>query len=149
MEQAIIEARAGHLDVVGELEAALEGAARDAAMEIPGGILVLLGLAVNHELVLLDRDVEIVRAEARHRHGQAISVLAGRLDVVRRVAAGAIDARRCVGQAHQPVETNRRAEEGREIESVHNHILLKSNMGSSSRSARLGPDLAWLTRSDP
>src|SRR6185312_14464211 len=58
MEQAVVEACTGDLDVIGELEAALEGAACDAAMEISRGVLVLLGLAVNQELVLLDRDVE-------------------------------------------------------------------------------------------
>ena len=33
MEQAVLEGRAGDLDVVGELEAALEGARGDALME--------------------------------------------------------------------------------------------------------------------
>ena len=36
MEQAVLERRAGHLDAVGELEAALEGARRDALVEDVG-----------------------------------------------------------------------------------------------------------------
>src|SRR5260370_34764786 len=90
MEQTIGEARAGDLDMVGELEMALEGASRDAAMQIFRGVLVLPGLAANQELVLLDRDVEILVREAGPRHAQAISVLAGRFDGVWRVGAGAL-----------------------------------------------------------
>ena len=33
VQEAVLEVRAGHLDVVGELEAALEGAGRDALIE--------------------------------------------------------------------------------------------------------------------
>src|SRR4051812_47781402 len=81
MEQAVVEAGADDLDVVGELEAALEGAAGDAAIEV-GALLLLLGLAGDHKRVLLDDDLEVVLAEPGDRHGQPVGVFAGVLDVV-------------------------------------------------------------------
>ena len=46
MQQAVHQAGAGDLDVVGELEAPLEGAAGDAAMEELAASSVLAGLPV-------------------------------------------------------------------------------------------------------
>ena len=45
IHQSLVEAGADHLDRVGELEAALEGAAGDAAVEVLCAVLLLLGLA--------------------------------------------------------------------------------------------------------
>src|SRR6266852_6289165 len=59
MQHAVVEAGADHLDGVGELEAALEGAAGDAAVEVLRAVLLLLGLAGDQQRVLPDLDVEI------------------------------------------------------------------------------------------
>src|SRR3546814_4493385 len=58
-EQAVLELRAGHLDVVGEVEAALEGAGGDAAVEEARLVVFrLLLLAGDHQAVLLGGDVQ-------------------------------------------------------------------------------------------
>ena len=61
MEQAVLQARALHLDVVGELEAALEGARGDAAIEHLAAFLGLCFLlALDGQGVLLGLDREVV-----------------------------------------------------------------------------------------
>src|SRR3546814_5418799 len=85
-EQAVLELRAGHLDVVGEVEAALEGAGGDAAVEDARLVVFrLLLLAGDHQAVLLGGDVQLVLREAGDRHDDAIGVVADLLDVVRRI----------------------------------------------------------------
>ena len=87
VEQAVLEACAGDLDMVGKLEAALEGAGGDAAVEHLAAALLLLFLllALDRQDVLLGLDVEVALAEAGDRQGHAVGVLAGALDVVGRV----------------------------------------------------------------
>src|SRR5438876_531503 len=101
VEETVLEARALHLDEVGELEAPLEGAARDAAVERAGLVGLWLCLAGDGERAFLRGDVELLRPEAGDRHGQAIGVIAGDLDVVGRVAP--VCSRR-VGKRRQAVE---------------------------------------------
>jgi hypothetical protein len=113
MEQAVVEARAIDLHVVGEAEAALEGAPGDAAVQIAALRLLvfLLRLARNHQRVLLHGDVDLVAREPRHRHRQAVGVFAGRLDIVRRVGgSGRVNARGAVDQASETIEADRRTE---------------------------------------
>src|SRR3546814_8158005 len=83
-EQAVLELRTGHLDVVGKVEAPLEGTGGDAAMEILHPVLlgVLLGTlfrlrlaAGDDEAVLLRGDVEFALTEPGDRHHDAIGVL--------------------------------------------------------------------------
>jgi hypothetical protein len=121
MEEAVIEAGADHLDRLGELEAALEGAARNAAVEVLAGI-AFQALAGDEERVLLDPDVDVVGAEARDRHRQAVGIVAGLLDVVGRIRGNGVGPRR-IDDAHQPIETDGGTEKRGKVESRHDHIL--------------------------
>ena len=58
MQETVLQRRALHLDVVGELEAALEGACGDALIERLAALLVSLGLlvAADRQRVFLDLD---------------------------------------------------------------------------------------------
>src|SRR4030095_6070771 len=62
-EQAIAHRRAGHLDVVGEVELPLEGPAGDAAVEI-GRTVAVLHLAADEQPVVLEHDLDVVSGEA-------------------------------------------------------------------------------------
>src|SRR5262249_41184941 len=80
------------LHSVREHESALELARRDAAVEVLPGLVVLLA-PTDEELVLLDRHVELVAIEARHRERDsqplrpAVSTR-NPLDIVGRVSVG-------------------------------------------------------------
>ena len=63
MEQPVVEPRSRHVDPFGQHEAALELPRGDAAMQEDALGIVLLA-AAHHELVVLDRDGEIVEREA-------------------------------------------------------------------------------------
>ncbi len=94
--------------MVGELEAALEVAARDATVEI---LLLFLafargGLAGDQQLVFLLGQVQLGFGEARDRHHDPVGIIAGLLDVVRRVAIGAGLAGHRVEQVEDPVEAD-------------------------------------------
>src|ERR1700757_28585 len=109
--------------MVGEFETTLEGAAGDAAIEV----LLLLGrlvlLARDEQRVALLGQRQIAIAEARHRHDDAIGILARLLDVVGGIAESAvIDPGGRIQQTRQTVETNGRTEQGAEIESLHGSI---------------------------
>jgi hypothetical protein len=119
VEQTVHELRAAHLDVVGELEAALEGTAGDAAIEVAAFLLAVLDLAGHDQGVLLGGDRQIVGREAGNRHTDAIGVLIQRFDVVRGVATRLIVAQ---GRIHQPadaVEADGGTEKGGKVESRH------------------------------
>ena len=76
-EQAVLEAGALDLDVVGERELALEIAGRDAAMQ--EALLFLLALAAfEGQHVLLDRQRDFLRREARERDRNLETVLVRR-----------------------------------------------------------------------
>src|SRR5438477_7045746 len=85
VEQAVVEPGVLHLDAFGQHESALELACGNAAMQVNALALVLL-LATHDELVVLQKDVEIIERESRHRQRQAQRLLAGLLDIVRRIA---------------------------------------------------------------
>src|SRR5262245_11111601 len=129
MEQAVLDAGALHLDVIGELETALEVARGDAAVQELA--LLLLGLlgAGDGERLLLDVDAELVLAEAGHRHGNAVLVIAEPLDVVRRVARrGLVEPGHRVEQVEQAVEADGGAIEGGKIDGSHHRSSFRSDV---------------------
>ena len=120
MQQAVDERGARDLDVVGEGEAPLEGAPGDAAIEEVLVLFRLRQLAGDLQLVVLADDGEVVFAEAGNRHGDAIGLFAGPLDVVRRIGKrGFIDAGRGIHQARQTVESDAGTEQGGKVERTH------------------------------
>ena len=72
--------------------------------------------------VLLHRDVDFVGLEARHRERDAIGVLAGAHDIVRREAVLRVESEAFVHQVEETIEAYARAPEGIKVE-VHSHIL--------------------------
>src|SRR5262249_1621101 len=121
VEQPILEGSALDLDVVGELEAALESPRSDALIEHLAGLLALLHLllAANGQRVFLDLDRQLGLGEAGYRDGNAIGVLTGTLDVVGRVARCRLEAGCLIEQREQTVEANRGTIEGSKIECTH------------------------------
>src|ERR1700686_4603014 len=105
VQETILEARAFHLDEIGELEYALEGARRDALIEDLAALAFLLGvfLAADGQRVLLGYDGQLRLIEARDRDRNAVRILAGPLDIVGRITgSGALEA--LIEQREQPVE---------------------------------------------
>ena len=136
--------------MVGQLEAALEAPRRDAAIEVLH--LFALGrglLAADRQAVLLDGDVEVVLGEARHRHGDAVVVVADLFDVVGRIAVAVVEAGLRVQQIHHAVETDGGAHKGGEINTSHSHILLLSNMVELPGSTTIGRTHYALLQSGP
>src|SRR3954454_14889062 len=90
VQETVLELRAGYLDVIGKLEAAFERAGRDALIEHLTLVLfaLLLLLAPDGEGVFLGLDGQLVLAKARERNGDAVAVIAGTLDVIRRISGG-------------------------------------------------------------
>src|SRR5882757_9833110 len=75
VQQPVHQRRAADLDVVGQLEATLEGAPGDAAMQEGPALLLLLGgsrLGADGQRALGGHDLDLVFAEAGHRHGDAV-----------------------------------------------------------------------------
>ena len=81
-EQAVLEAGALDLDVIGKGELALEVARRDAAMQERALLLVALA-ALQRKDVLLDRQIDLVRLETGESDGNLEAVLVEAFDVVR------------------------------------------------------------------
>src|SRR6185369_3415905 len=120
MEQAVLEVGALHLDVVGELEAPLEVARGDAAVQVLALLVVRLLGAGDGERLLLEVDADLVLGEARHRHRDAVVVLAKPLDVVGRIAGrGLVKPGHRVEQVEKPVEADGGAIEGSKIDGSH------------------------------
>ena len=85
LEQAVVEGRALDLDVVRQVELALEVPGRDAPVEELA--LGLLGLAAfDRDDVLLGRDRDFVRRETRDRQRDLVTVFGQPFDVVGRIA---------------------------------------------------------------
>ena len=124
-QQAVVETGGRHFDPVGQHEGPLELARGDAAMEKDAvGIVGLL--AADRELVLDQFDHQIVGREAGHGQHDAQAVLADPLDIVRRVALGALG--QAIKGALELVETQ---QQGR-IE--HRHTAHKTLLrGASGR----------------
>src|SRR5690348_9726758 len=124
VQETVLESGALDLNMVGELEGALESASRDALVEhlVLGLLILLLFLALDGQGVFLRLEREFFLAEAGHRDRDAIVVLAGTLDVVRRIARRGLKA--VAEHVEQPVETDGRTIKRCKIESSHKHILL-------------------------
>src|SRR5215831_3060854 len=81
MQHAVVEIGSGDLHVIGEAEAPLERAPRDAAVQVTAtvlSLLFLLRLARHQERVLPNGDIEFGRDEPGHGHGQPIGMFTGR-----------------------------------------------------------------------
>src|SRR5262245_24909957 len=121
MQETVLERRPLDLDMVGELEHALERARGDAL--IKGLALLLLGprllVAADRQRVVLHLDLEVRLAKSGNGYRNAIVVLAGPLDVVGRITRGAVVASHLIEEGEQPVEANGRTIEGSKIESSH------------------------------
>src|SRR5580658_2549864 len=135
VQEPVLERGASDLDMLGELEDALERARRDALIEHLALLLLGLGLllALDRQGVLLGLDRDLGLGKARNRERDAVGVLAGTLDVVGRIGRAAIlEARYLIEHRKEPVESDGRAIEGSKIESTH---------GISSLS-----DMLWVRR---
>src|SRR4051812_28597667 len=128
MEQAILERGAGYFDILGELEAELESALGNAAMQ---ELALLLGGggfgALDDEAVLLGLDHEVALGKAGNRDGDAVGIIADLLDVVGRVGFGFL-ADEAIETVEDAIETDGRAIEGGKIIGLHGHILRVSNV---------------------
>src|SRR5690606_4034588 len=92
-QQSVLEMRAAHLNMVGELEAVLERAGRNAPMQVADPLLVrLIAPAANQERVLLLDQFNVGLGEARNRHHNAILVFAVLDDVVWGIALSRLGA---------------------------------------------------------
>jgi len=93
-QQSVFQVRSQHIHALGQHEGALELTGSDAAVQVLAGLVVLLAPA-DHELVLLDRDLELVTGKTRNgkRDTQPLWVLrvtCEPLDVVGRIAIGGL-----------------------------------------------------------
>src|SRR5215213_1049659 len=92
-QQPVFQVRAQHLHPLRQHESALEVARGDAAMDVLPSLVVLLP-APNHQLIFLNRYIELVAGKTRHRQcdpqpfGLAVGTVAP-FDVVGRVTVGA------------------------------------------------------------
>src|ERR1700737_2915491 len=105
VQEAVLERRTLDLDVVGELEDALESTRRDALIKHLAGLLLVLGLflALDRQRVFLRLDRKVLLAEAGDCNRDAVGVLARALDVVGRIARSAVEA---IEHGEQPVEAD-------------------------------------------
>src|SRR5690606_14178618 len=67
-QQPVLQRSLAHLQPVGQHESALELPRGDAAMKV-GAPFLLGATTADHELVVLDRDLEVVAVEPGHRKG--------------------------------------------------------------------------------
>ncbi|MBB4508427.1 hypothetical protein GGE48_004434 [Rhizobium leguminosarum] len=112
--------------VVGELEATLECAPGDAAVQVLA-VLFFGPLTLHHENVPLLRDVEVGLGEAGNRHLDSVVVFADLDDVIRRPAIDRLQALRIVQEIEDPVEADAGPVKGCEVKFVsHSHILRKA-----------------------
>src|SRR5215207_3890957 len=118
-QEAVGDARARDLDVIGEVETLPEAAGRDAAVEILRAFGLGVLLTRDEERVLLLDEFDLRRGEARHRHGDAILVVARLLDVVGWPVRGR---GRLIEHVEQPIEADGRPVQGGEVV-PHSHIL--------------------------
>ncbi len=122
MQHPVAMRGAGDADMVGQSEAAFEGAGGDAAMQVgaPGLLGGLLG--GDDQRAVLDLDSQFIGGKARHGNRDAIGILGGLFDIVGGVGRlGDIGGQNPVHQVGDPVETNGCAVERRHINVTHSH----------------------------
>ena len=94
--------------MVGEIEPALERTGCDTAMQEGYAFRLVLGLALtgDEQRVLLDRNVNVIAAEASNSHGNTVIIITQFLDVVRGVGRCFIQCGRAFQQAIEAVKAN-------------------------------------------
>ena len=129
MEQPVLELGSLHLDMLGELEAALERAAGNALVKdvLALRLVALFALARNGEHAVVQLHIQVLLGEPGHRNADAVMGLVGTFDVIGRVAVAGIVLRNLVQHVEQPVEADGRTEKRGKIES-HGHNLLRSDV---------------------
>src|SRR3954447_16152431 len=145
VQETVLELCAGHLDIIGKLEAAFERAGRDALIEHLALVLfaLLLLLAANGERIFLGLDRQVVLAKARDRNGDAVGVLAGTLDVIGRISGGRAVKAGAIEHREQVVEADGRTIERSKIESSHGISSLKRHAEGPPRA---GPEPGMRSR---
>ena len=113
MEQAVLQAGGLDLDMLGELEAALEGAAGDALVQ-EVGLCALFALAGDGQHAILHVHRQVLVGKAGDRHGDAIVILVAALDIVGRIALLG----RGIQQVQKPVKADGGAEKRRMIDNA-------------------------------
>src|SRR5690606_6275770 len=115
--------------IFGKLEAQLEGALGDAAME--EFAVLLLGRrglgTLDGEVVLLGLDHEVALGKAGDGDRDAVGIVTDLFDVVGRVGLGLL-ADEAIEAIEQPVETDGRTVEGGEIVGLHGTFSSVSNV---------------------
>src|ERR1700730_6723550 len=109
-QEPVLQARALDCDMVGELEATLEGPRGNALVEHVAGLRLVAGLllAADRQPILLRLDRQIAIGESGDCDRDAIGVLAAPLDIVGRIARGrAFHAVELVEHGEHPVEADR------------------------------------------
>src|SRR5215469_6327792 len=131
MQKPILELGTLDLDMLGQLEFALERAPGDALMQIGRGSRGF-ALAGDSQDAVRDFDGEILFGEAGDSDGDAVIILVTAFDIVRRITLSGI----CrVEQVQQAIETDRGTEE-RGIVQTHDNNLLKALRFSGASSPR-------------
>ena len=130
MQEPVLERRTLDLDVVGELEDALERARCDTLVEDLAGLLLVLRLliALDREGVFLAFDRKIALAETGNRDRDAIGVLARALDVVGRIARGRLRSRPASRRAGRNRRWNDRGELDQKF-AWHNLVVERNAIG--------------------
>src|SRR5579859_84930 len=86
MEQAVDQGRIGDAEMLGELKAALEGAAGDAPVQVGLRGLFLLRIAGDGQGLAFHADFEVAFGEAGDGHRDAVGVIGQLLEIVGRIA---------------------------------------------------------------
>src|SRR5436190_6531056 len=90
LEKAVLERRSFHLDMICEVEPALEGTESDALVEVLRMIAILCLLTVDGQQILLGGDIDLVGRKAGDRQQNAEGVLAGPHDVIVGIAVSVL-----------------------------------------------------------
>jgi hypothetical protein len=131
-QQAVGQIRALHKDMVRQLEAPFKIAIRNADMQKVAIVIAIdLLLAGDNQQVLLRGNVDFLGLEACNGNRHDIFGIGLTLDIERRIIIPIGNAARIFEQVEQPVKTNGCAAIGSEIKTVHEQILLLSNLDFS------------------
>jgi hypothetical protein len=86
MQQAVIEGRVLDLDIFSQDESTLKLASGDAAMKKYSAGFVLILASADDQLIILDRDLQVVHAETGDSKGNTQSNFADLFDIIGRIA---------------------------------------------------------------
>ena len=131
--------------MVGDAEAALEGASGNTAMQVGLVPVVLALVAADDQVMLAELDLQVILREAGHRHGDAVGLLVLLFDVVGRIAeAGLVHVGNGLQQARQTVKADRRTEQRTEIKSATHDTLLMSCIAGADDTQEAPSSSAWI-----